>query len=182
MKMRKNKLKVMLACTVMVFFTSHASALDFKGLSPEQEPPTPLTSPEWFCRPNPDAATNQTFCMKRSETIAGVKVIAVFVTLRHNKVESVLVSFSERDFDQVKAALIQKNGPPSSERDEVVQNRLGASFNSNKLVWKQDRASMSLTQRSRKLDESDLYLVGLDAVEQFQSDKKRSTQQNSADL
>lgn len=180
--MRKNRLRAMLVCTAMAFCASHASALDFKGLTPEQEPPTPLTSPEWFCKPNPDATTGQTFCGKRNESIAGAKAISVFVTLRHNKVESVLVKFSENDFDQVKAALIQKNGPPSSERDEVVQNRMGASFNNNRLIWRQDRASMYLNQRSRKLDESDLYLVGLDAVERFQSDKQQRTQQNSSDL
>lgn len=71
----------------------------------------------------------------------------------------VTIFFDHSGFADVRSAVQAKYGPPERQSTEVLQNRMGANFESESLTWNDGVAILSLTERVGNIDRSALILV-----------------------
>lgn len=84
------------------------------------------------------------------------------VSLADGKVGSVSVDFGVRVFPDVTAALTAKFGPPTSEVNVPVQNKMGATFDSRVVTWTKSAGSIVATERSGTINDSTVTMVSND--------------------
>jgi hypothetical protein len=80
-------------------------------------------------------------------------------------VTTVIVTFSQGGFATARAAVVGKYGEPSSRKTVELQNRAGAKFQSEQLIWKRDDGDIRLTERTDAIDSSELVMRSKAQVE-----------------
>ena len=147
-----NKHLALAAIAALAFATgAHAQAPDFKGIALGADLEAVKTAlPKLSCRDT--SAENRpladTICepYQTGDTIAGVPVLFLMISLYDKRVASIHVRFPESAFDRVSEALIEKFGQPKSDKTETIQNRGGAKFENRTLAWD----DVKVTQRAGK--------------------------------
>jgi hypothetical protein len=71
-----------------------------------------------------------------------------------DKLVEVSYDFEPKDFEFVKGVFVEKYGPPTTASTAVVENRMGASFLNETLVWNGRNIYLLLEKYSSKITES----------------------------
>lgn len=118
-------------------------------------------TPESYVNKQCGSSYTNTDC--RSRAFEGVRVAgATPGTYSFNavdgKVESISVTFNKTGFSTVRDALIIKYGEPSEKKINALQNRAGASFESQTLTWSRPDGEIHISEIGSKVDESRLMI------------------------
>lgn len=100
---------------------------------------------------------------------------SVFTNIHDGKTVSVSVTFSPMRFDSVVGALGAKYGPPASDQQGEVQNRMGAKFDQREVVWKAEGLEMKASLRGSDLTESKLIITDTRAAAKVMSEVQAKT-------
>lgn len=65
---------------------------------------------------------------------------------------SVVLFFESKDFDQMKAAFLERYGKPTSRETPTIQNRMGAKFEQERLLWTGTKVVISLSRYADSID------------------------------
>lgn len=120
-------------------------------------------------------------CHAQNETIAGAPANSALFLFYGDRLATVKITFSTSSFQQVKRALEDKYGLGESSHS-VVQNRMGASFNNETIVWRGNDASMTLDLRDQKIDQSGLTIKANNAIDEFIRRTRGADKKNANDL
>jgi hypothetical protein len=74
-------------------------------------------------------------------------------------IESIRVSFPISGYDTAAGALKLKYGAPTTTDNTPSQNRMGASFDNERLTWSLPTGTISVSKRGSKIDESRLTMT-----------------------
>lgn len=85
------------------------------------------------------------------------------------------VDFHVNWFARVHAAMVEKFGPPTSTSVSTVQNRMGATFESQTIVWRIPPGEVRLIQRYGDVDSS----VAIFADDAYATTERRSLQEKA---
>ncbi|HTJ78635.1 MAG TPA: hypothetical protein VL357_06530 [Rariglobus sp.] len=72
------------------------------------------------------------------------------------RLHTVSSDFSPIEFTTLKAALVEKYGPPTTETVNVMENGFGAKFDSHTITWKMDNGRIRLEEYYRTTETSQL--------------------------
>jgi hypothetical protein len=92
-------------------------------------------------------------------TIAGAPADFFIYHFIDRTLYQITITFNQRYYDRVKAAMLAKYGPPDRQQEEILQNRLGATFGSDSNVWNNGVSEMMLQERVGSIDRSSLLLL-----------------------
>lgn len=108
---------------------------------------------EFQCSPG-DGTTADTNCFSDVQLIGGSMAKIALLSFYKDVLMVVAIYFPENNYSTVRDAAIIKYGKPISQKNEPVHNRMGASFDSLNLAWKNSLSSVTLEQRASQIDES----------------------------
>ena len=108
-------------------------------------------------------------------TLAEGLVEAWIFEFASDKLGAILVLFPNENWNKAIAALITKFGAPSSTATQRLQNRLGATFDSRVLIWRQSGVTLIASEYTSDLKTSSLSL-GTDA--HFKSRQTRDKEES----
>lgn len=94
--------------------------------------------------------------IKGEETIAGAPIRWIKLYYYAGKLARIRISVWARDFHQVLAALQEKYGP-GSVKTEVLQNRMGATFDNSIYSWRRNSATLEAKKYDGDLKTSSVY-------------------------
>lgn len=157
---------------VALAVTAHAEPITLKGLAPgmtKAELEAAYTGFTSSCMKPKSAPSGTEVCGyttgKRSlvdiralDTFGGVRVDRWVAILNDDVAKSIVVNLASDDFERVVAALTERWGKPESEKNSVVQNRMGATFDQIETTWKSEGSVLVAKKRRGKVDEMGLYL------------------------
>lgn len=161
-----------------------ADDFEFKGIRPGMAYADLAANPKLRCeerKNDPVAEYACTLNYGEKETIAGtpVKFLAVFVL--SGKVTTLTASFDTSQYLQVKLALIEKYGT-GEVTDSEIQNRMGASFDNQKVEWTGKDATMRLDKRSGKIDTGRFTIQAKASTEEFKRRMLKDSKDHAKDL
>lgn len=113
-------------------------------------------------------------------TLAGTSIDGFVITVDGGKVASITVMFNSENYHHIHDAYAAKYKAMRCAK-EIVQNRMGASFDNEKCDWKDGGANWSLRQRTSNLLRGAIYLVssdGMEAAERAQQQKQEAAQKD----
>jgi hypothetical protein len=88
-------------------------------------------------------------------TVADIPAQMNLVIDEHGIVQRINLTFISGGFAQVKAAILEKFGPAAIHKHSTDQNRMGATFDDEYFIWKDDKANnVLLKQYAGDLDHS----------------------------
>jgi len=176
---------------IALFFVITSSAavyaeefpLDFKGLALGTDISTIKSKSKFSCRDSQAPMADQICHLNfdENETIAGVPVELLILIFFSNKLETISVTFNSESFFKVVAALKEKYGP-GEVRSEVVQNRMGASFENKIYSWRRGEAAIIARRYSGKIDRSTVNYVSDFALETSERRRSSTAKENADDL
>ena len=183
------KLGVAIAVLLLAAGISRADEpLSFKGFELGAPQDTFLSA---FPRPNncKGAAPSSQLCVwlpasdcrdERSQCFqqinyGGVVPNGLLVDFVEGRLASVRLYFRSSEFRKLKDALVLRFGAPADSKTEVVQNRMGATFNNDRLLWLRQETLLSIRERAGKVDEGVVMLTSKSFME-------RRKEQDSGDL
>lgn len=162
---------------------AEGSPLDFKGIALGTDISSIKSTSKFSCRdiqgPMADQVCHLNF--DENETIAGVPVELLVLIFFSKKLETISVTFNSESFFKVVAALKEKYGP-GEVRSEVVQNRMGASFENKIYSWRRGEAAIIARRYSGKIDRSTVNYVTDLALETSERRRSSTTKDNADDL
>lgn len=92
-----------------------------------------------------------------SPTVAGVETSMYVHHFIDEKLFKITVIISHNGFFELKEALIAKYGKPSISDAQQYQNRMGARFSGDNVIWENDSSKIMLIERMGSLDTSALF-------------------------
>lgn len=76
------------------------------------------------------------------------------VLLHEGAVRSIVLTARHGDYERLRAVLVERYGEPTSRKTERVQNRMGAVFPSEHLIWTGARVRIMAREHHNTLDQS----------------------------
>jgi hypothetical protein len=96
--------------------------------------------------------------------------------------QAVSVTVSTTHWRIVKDALIEKYGPPQSATDSTIQNRAGASFDQEVLLWTDGDKLLQASKRGRSVEDASVTLTSKVAAEAAADAAKKAAKENAKAL
>ena len=119
---------------------------------------------------------------KSSETIAGAPIQFMVLFFFDDVLSSIAIREDEKYFNQIRDAMIEKYGKPTSENNEPIQNRAGASFDNSILEWDNSVSKIQLKRRSGKIDASSIVYSSKSGLAESGKRSKQNAASGSHDL
>ncbi len=91
---------------------------------------------------------------KHSPTLAGVAVTNHCYSFIDGELYSIMLIFPQSGFDDVLDAMVATYGKPKSFKNNLVQNRMGATFSNTECIWDNGVSTIKLEERFGDLDTS----------------------------
>jgi hypothetical protein len=136
-----------------------------------------------FWTPKDDCPTFDTQgpCFK-AFNYGGVLPNNILVTFYKARLVRVSVYFPEPRFRELRDAITERFGTPAVMKNDVVQNRMGATFDNTRLIWTRGDAILSLRQRGSKIDEGVASLMSKTFSERMREEGKDAVKRRAKDL
>lgn len=112
----------------------------------------------------------------------GVFPLWTAATFRDGKLATVMVMIKSEAFESLAEAMTQRFGKPDFDQSEIVQNRMGASFDQRGVSWMRGDVSLRLKKRSNKIDEGSVFFVSRQYIEESAAERKAATKAKAKDL
>jgi len=170
---------------IFIFSAAFAQepSFDFKGIALGSAIAVIESDSRFTCKdsqgPLADRICNLKFSEK--ETIAGAPIQSAMLTYYYGKLERIGISFSENHFSGVISALVEKFGATPL-KTEMVQNRMGASFENRIYSWRRNNATLLARRYSSNLERSSVDYITDFASEEFIKRKKTADKKKAGDL
>lgn len=117
------------------------------------------------------------------ETYAGKRTKGFVIILDGGLVSRITVFLDTADFLPVTMSITQKFGKAISDATTVVQNRMGAKFDQQNVMWKQGAEVIVATKRrTEQLDQMEVSLASAAKMEEQAEMQKRRAKEASKDL
>ena len=107
--------------------------------------------------------------------VGRIKLLSAYTRIHEGKVGAVFLALSRGEFPALRAALTEKYGAPTDQSIEVLQNKLGAKFESEVLTWKRPDGWIRLRERTHRVD-----ISGVDIISQPYADTLRKQDKSGA--
>lgn len=115
------------------------------------------------------------------EKVGSINVwTSVFLT--DNVVGAIQILFGRRDYDAMRAAFVEKYGPPADQGHRVFKNKLGAQFRGEFLTWNREDGYLRLSEISDSLNVSSAYLCTKAHEEAVEKEKRSRAKRNAGGL
>ena len=85
-----------------------------------------------------------------------------------DKVASIDYGFDRNQYDAMVQAIVKKYGAPSSSRNVVVQNQMGASFQGKNYVWSNSISQIRADEYSATLVKSTIHIEDTRLIREFE--------------
>jgi hypothetical protein len=174
---------MVLLLTVGVFVYAADEPFEFKGIALGSDFDTVKADKKFDCSDTPKRAGGDQTCFLggKQETIAGIAVDGMLLSFYGGKLHSISIYFNADNFEHVVDALSQKYGD-GDVKTEVVQNRMGATFENHIYSWRRSDETLVATRFTSKLDRSSVVFRTDFSVEEFTRRRNSSINQDSKDL
>ena len=104
------------------------------------------------------------------------------IKLLDSVIESIEVTFNNGGYSVAAGALKEKYGPPTAVDNSPSQNRMGATFANERLVWSQETGTITITMRSSKIDESRLTMASTRYLTRLREDEAAKIKKGAKEL
>jgi hypothetical protein len=151
----------------------------FRGVhwgAPEKEFQELFAGKAIVCQKAPDDQYGDWRCLT-GFPIAGTSVGNNFV-FRSDRLVTVALLFKEEQYQQVRDVLIERYGPPTERGSTAFQNRMGASFENEDLIWRGSLIQLTLDKYFENVDQG---IALFRTLEDLEAQKKKAEQQRKAD-
>lgn len=167
--MNARRLFAACACLLPVFAAARAETFGFKGVELGSNIANVASNPKYDCRAvtTPIADKVCSLRAKETETIAGAPVDALFYFYDSLTLTGIVISFDERHFQPVVAALTDKYGPGQLSR-EPVRNLKGVAFENHSWLWRKPEGSLQALRYAGRLDKSSIRITDEGAASRIQ--------------
>jgi hypothetical protein len=114
-------------------------------------------------------------------TFGGINTTAV-VTMIEGKAVSIVIVCPTEDFLLLNDGMKRKFGPPTSERVESLENRMGAEFTSRVTTWEAHAELLRVSERSEKVDRMSIQLVSAQGLQLLERERARRADAAAQDM
>jgi hypothetical protein len=163
--------------------SNNPDLLEFKGMALGMDLATIEATGRFYCRAPTSSQSDQVCSLKygQHEKIAAApnKVIALF--FYSGRLEQILISFDAENFSSVEAALGEKYGKGTIST-ETLTNRMGATFENRKVVWRRGKAAVRAERHAGQADRSMVTYQTDFGVEENARRRNSSTKSKAKDL
>lgn len=158
--------------------------LEFKGVSIGQSATAVQSDTRFDCKVIRRSFADELCTLKssRSETLAGAPALDFSVHIYDDTVHRIGVAFNQTAFEQVRAAAVERYGPPTASETKKLQNAAGAEFASSELKWVYPTGSVRLIQRLGRMDRSYYEIYSPASLSLFQARNKALGSVNAKDF
>ena len=135
---------------------------------------------------------NLTYCLKQGESelrlpptysyVGSIFLGDVRVDLREDKVEAIYFDFKKKNYEALRAAFIEKYGPPTSRTSRTWQNKLGASFVGEMIIWHLRDGVITMNELSDRLDIGSALIASEAYVDLLTREKKSRAKKDAEGL
>lgn len=154
--------------------SNNAAAFDFKGLHIGSN--TSAAQVYQYLGINCDRHNaGEEFICSGYTTIADVKSFILVRVGADSICKVISLTFDAEEFSKVESSLIHKFGKPKSE-NSIVQNKMGASFNQTRHLWKKDGNELIAEKFGNTIDRSYVGFLSKSAL--AEAEKEASTPSN----
>lgn len=197
----------LLAIAIQTPSFAQSDGFDFKGL-PLGSSAAALKStfPEYYCSASPGNSLGDTTCRLTPEmrcwkelspypddrscreavmaamTYAGVRTTNISLRFYEDKLSLAFVAFTPNHFSDVVASIRGKHGEPSSQRNEPITNRMGASFENQIVEWKKAGSTIRAEKFASRLDTAAVKVFLDSNSAEFERRQALKAKQGSKDL
>jgi hypothetical protein len=128
--------------------------------------------------------SKQTCFTQKYSTVAGVSVIQpVFAIFYSDTVDYIFLRSDTSNFDRVVSAYKMKYGEPSSKSTKLLQNRMGANFESEEYIWNFDNGNiLKIEERAGEIDKMRISFISPNTYEKMDKAKSEATKEAVDDL
>jgi hypothetical protein len=81
--------------------------------------------------------------------------VTIYLAFLDEQFARAAISFEASKFFYLRAAFVEKYGPPTKQSENLIQNRLGAKFQNEELRWVGDRVQIILNKYARQITEGE---------------------------
>jgi hypothetical protein len=92
------------------------------------------------------------------------------------------LSFPSSRYVEIREIFVERYGQPTSTSEEVVKNKMGASFTNEYLRWRGEKVSITLRRYTDKLDTGRGTLVTKEEEERLAKQREKAIQKGKGDL
>ena len=128
-----------------------------------------------FSNANCDTKDATRFCSVMDIPFGPIKSANLFYILLDDKIMSIKIILKEAEFGGVVDALRAKFGASTVETTDIMQNRMGAKFDSLLISWINGDIRLKATQRFSSVDQSSVELVSDSATKEWFRRKKEKS-------
>jgi hypothetical protein len=121
-------------------------------------------------------------CTERN-SYGGIRPKAISAKFVDDALASVMVVFvTKLFFDDLGSAMISGFGQPTRRISEPVQNRMGATFENEKLIWTLGGITAVLSKYGTTLEEGSVYITSDKHVKDIEKEQQEQRQKGARDL
>lgn len=122
------------------------------------------------------------FCMGFGVKIGPAVVNNMYLFSKDGKFESVRMSFQVVHYPSLRAIFEERYGPPTTTRQEEIQNRMGAKFTNEISTWTGERVVISLRRYGSKVTEGRAQISLKSALERDREESEKAIKKGKEDL
>lgn len=135
----------------------------------------------WFPSRSCSSLDREAACFKQFN-YGGVLPNAMLATFYRERLVSVRVYYPTTGYRGLRDAMTARFGDPADTKQEILQNRMGAKFENERLMWLRGDAILSLRQRGTKVDEGIMMLSSKSFHEEMKSQDKTEAKARANEL
>ncbi|MDO8263687.1 MAG: hypothetical protein Q7T21_10745 [Gallionella sp.] len=104
------------------------------------------------------------------------------VLLRDDIATSILIEARHNDYGSVKRLLVERYGEPTTSKNQVIQNNLGASFSSEKHIWLGKNITLTLDERAGRVDQTTIFFSHIKSAEKYEQEAEKKRKAGAAKM
>ena len=160
-----------------------AAPFDFKGIALKSSLSAIKDDPRFRCSEPRDKIYDQICFLNSSamETIAGAPIKTLMLLYYFDRLESIYITFGEKNFLDVASALNEKYGSVDVQK-ETVHNKAGASFENRTYKWGRNGAILTAERYGSDLATSKVEFRTDFSLQEFTRRTKAADKKKASDL
>ena len=118
----------------------------------------------------------------RYRRIGTISLYDALVDVRDDKVGSIILAFWQRDYEALRAAFVERYGPPTQRKIRTWKNKLGTSFNGESLSWERREGRIILDEFSGTIGKGSAQIASRDYLDGLAEEQRSRTKKDAGGL
>lgn len=115
-------------------------------------------------------------------SIAGVDAGGLSLFYLRDQLATIAVRFKSADFERVSAALIERWGPPTEQRQDSVRTRAGVSYANDILTWRNGTSRIAARRYTTNINDAGVTFSMDSVLETMRDRQKQEAKERAKDL